>query len=242
MYNHIQAEGYKMKIIFGYSKLSAEIAHEIHKKGDNLIIIEPNSKEYKFGKLDNYANKMYDYECFDDNDLIEVGIQDKNTQTLFCLHNDFNKNLFVTLSARNLNKELQIISLASTNNDAIKLKLAGATNTINPYETAAVNIFRKIHRPISLKILDDILYSNSDLIIEEIYIKEDSILNGVYFKTTKIFKEYNLVLLGLQDKEITNNFIFTSRGINHKIDYKDTIVVLGKKQDIKEFKLHIHKG
>ena len=230
-----------MIIIFGYSKLSAEIAHNIHKKGDELIIVEPSKAEFDFARLDNYTDKLFDYDCYDDDDLINLGIQDKNTSTLFCLHNDFNKNLFVTLSARNLNKDIQIISLASNENNSIKLKLAGATNTINPFETAAINIFRKIHRPISLKILDDILYSTSDLSIEEILIQKNSILDGVYFKDTKIFKEHNLVLLGIQDTELANNFIFSSRGINHKIDEGDTIVILGKNNDIKNFKKIIHK-
>ena len=57
---------------------------------------------------------------------------------------------------RNLDKDLQIISLANDINEERKLKLAGATSTINPYETTGLKIFRQIHRPISLKILEKI--------------------------------------------------------------------------------------
>jgi len=41
--------------------------------------------------------------------------------------------------------------------------------------------------------------------------------------------------MGIQDKEISKDFIFSSRGINHKIDGGDILVLLGYKQDIQKF-------
>jgi voltage-gated potassium channel len=226
-------------MIFGYSKIAAQIAQSFKIKDYNIIIIEPNPKEYNFAINDNYASEVYNYEFYDDDELIKLGIKGDKIKTLFCLHNDQNHNLFVTLSARNLDKNLQIISLANDTNEERKLKLAGATSTINPYETTGLKIFRQIHRPISLKILDDILYTNSNLEIKEIKITNNCILNKKYFKELTIFQEYNLVLLGIQDKEISNEFIFSSRGINHKIDIDDVVVVLGDIKNIEKFKINI---
>ncbi|MBI3874040.1 MAG: hypothetical protein HY307_03430, partial [Arcobacter sp.] len=112
------------------------------------------------------------------------------------------------------------------------LKLAGASITINPYEIAGLRIFRQIDKPISIKLLEGILHKDSDLNIKEIFVTKDSIFNGLYSKNLKILETYNLILLGIQDKELSKEFIFTSRGINHKIDDGDTIVVLGKNDDI----------
>ncbi len=224
-----------MVVIFGYSKLAAQIASKLKEENKRFIIIEPNEKESHFAIVDDFADKVYRYECFDDNELIELGIQNGNIKTLFCMHNDFNKNLFVTLSARNLNSDLQIISLSTNKNNTTKLKLAGATTTINPSEIAGMKIFRKIHKSIAFRILDDILYGNSKLKIEEIIIYKDTVLDGIYFKDLNINKDFNLILLGIKDIEIKKEFIFSSRGINHKIDAGDTIVVLGEKDKIQEF-------
>jgi voltage-gated potassium channel len=224
-----------MIILFGYSKLAADLALRLKKDNKEFIIIEPNRSCMKFVKSDNLTPYVYDFECYDDEELISLGIKDK-VKTLFCMHNDFNKNLFVSLSARNLNKKLQIISYCNDNNEAKKLKLAGANTTINPYETAGLKIFRQIHKPMAVKILDDILYKNSYLDIQEIRITEYCILNGKMFDSINLFEKHNLIFLGIQDKEISNEFIFSSRGINHKIDEDDVIVVLGHKKDIKNFK------
>lgn len=224
-----------MIILFGYSKLAAEVTYLLNKNNYDFILIEPNKKEYEFAKKDNCVTTIYQFECYDDSELIEAGIQDQNVKTLFCLHNDFNRNLFVTLSGRNLNKDIQIISLASSQNETKKLKLAGATTTINPYDIAGMKIFRKTHKSIAVKILDDILYGNSDLKIEEIVIEKNTIFDGTHFKDLTIIKDYNLILLGMKDVELSHDFVFSSRGINHKIDEGDTIVVLGRDKDIKGF-------
>ena len=38
------------------------------------------------------------------------------------------------------------------------------------------------------------------------------------------------------DKELSEKFIFNSKGINHKIDHKDTLVLIGYQKDLDIFK------
>ena len=232
-----------MVIIFGYSKLAAQIAQSLKNKNRKIILVEPLEDLHKFAKADNYVDKIYNYECYDDNELINVGIATSKITTLFCLHNDENRNLFVTLSARYLNKNLQIIAMSHNKQETKKLKLAGATAIINPYETMALRAFRYIHRPRVLKILDNILYDDSLLNIQEILVESQSLLDGIYFKEANvIFDQYNLILLGIRDIERSNDFIFASRGINHKIDTGDTLVMVGYQNDIDDFAQHITKS
>jgi len=230
-----------MIIIYGYSKLAAEVAYRFKIQGMRVVIVEAG-KEKEFIIKDKYYDKFYEFDCYDDKELIEIGVKDKKLKTFFCLSNDFNKNLFVTLSVRNLNCEVPIASLAGDNNEAKKLRLAGANIILNPYETTAIKIFRKIHRPIALNILDDILYSDSSLEIIEFEVPPNSILEDKMSKEIKIFDEFNIILLGIQDKELSKSFIFTSRGINHKIDEGDILVLLGHKKDLEKFKSEMEFG
>jgi voltage-gated potassium channel len=225
-----------MIVIFGYSALAKNIIELFTQNDKKVIIIEPVKDLYEDARKDNYTDEIYSYECMEDEDLMQVGIQSENLEALFCLHDDFNKNLFVTLSSRNLNETLPIIALSSNHNDTTKLKLAGASKILNPYETTGLKIFRHIHRPVSLKIIDDILFSNSDLVIEEIKITKNSLLENKHIKDITLFKEYSLVLVGIQDKELGHNFTFASMGINHKLDDGDTIVVMGRNNDIEKLK------
>lgn len=225
-----------MVIIYGYSKLAAKIAKELQNDKKEIIIVEPNQKYFDMAKADNYGDKYFQLECYDDDDLLKIGIQNERLFTFYSLHSEFNKNLFVTLSARTLRNDLKIISMANSENEAKKLNLAGASKILNPYELVALKMFRYLHRPMALKIIDDILYSNSSVAIEEILVHQNSKLNGEYLSNITAFDEHNLIVLGLQDTEITHDFIFASRGINHKIDAGDTIVVLGEKENINNFR------
>jgi voltage-gated potassium channel len=222
-------------IIYGYSKLAAEISSALAQENYKFLIIEPDLKIHKFAVLDRYTQEIYTKECYDDDEFITLGICNPSLKALYCLHNDFNRNLFITLSARNLNQDIQIIALSSSDNETKKLKLAGASVTINPYEIVGLRIFRQIDKPISIKLLEGILHKNSEFLIREILITKGSILNGLFSKEIEVISANNLILLGVQDKEIGKEFIFSSRGINHKIDDGDIIVVLGKEEDVKNF-------
>jgi len=229
-----------MVIVFGYSKLGFNILQKISDIKNNIILVEPDPELLKLAKKDNVASFYYDFECYDDEDLIKIGILENQVDSFYCVHNDFNKNLFVTLSVRNLRKDILIISQAGNENDEKKLKLAGASKILNPYDLTGTKIFRHIHRPMSLKIIDNILYGDSELKIKEILILEGSKLAGKDLKESTHFEQYDLIVLGIQDTELSHKFIFASSGINHKIDSGDTLVVIGKNKNIKEFKEYIN--
>jgi voltage-gated potassium channel len=224
-----------MVLIFGYSKLAAEIASKLDEDNYDFAIIEPLSEIRQFAIKDNYTSKIYDFECYDDKQLLSFGIDIGEIDIIFCVHNEFNRNLFVTLSARSLNMKLRIITLANDHNEEKKLNLAGASVVINPSETTGLRIFRQLDKPISLGILDGILYGNSGLLVKEILVLYKSVLDGKYSKELEELKQFNLILLGIQDKELSHEFIFSSRGINHKLDAGDVLVVLGREFEIEAF-------
>lgn len=70
-----------------------------------------------------------------DETLIKAGIE-KATNLIRCLPSDAD-NLFVVLTANQLNKNCKIISRASNESSFGKLKIAGATNLIMPDKLGA---------------------------------------------------------------------------------------------------------
>lgn len=222
----------KTIVIYGYTTLGSKIANIVDEKGYKVTIVSFDEKELESAQKDGF--KAVKSTLLNDNELIEIGIKEA-VNSLFCVSNSNKNNLFVTLSARNLNEELKIISTSQTKAEAKKLLVAGATKVLNPNELAALRIYRHMTKPLMLKVLDEILFSKSDLNISEIYITKNSLLNGVYFKEMKIPKEYNILIIGIMDKEISEKFIFNTKGINHKIDEADILVAIGKSSDLKKF-------
>ncbi len=220
-------------IIFSYSKIAIQIAKVLSAKQYYIVIVEEDPILIKQAKQSGY--EVQELSLMDDKNILSLGIENDNIKAFFCVSSKKNINLFVTLSVRNLNKSLKIISVSNASEDNETMRLAGANKIINPYEIGALRIFRLLHKPLILDIMDNILFSESNIEVEEITIIKNSIFDGVYLKDLDIAREYNIIILGIQDKEISDKFIFYSSGINHKIDCDDTLVILGYSNDIKNF-------
>ena len=219
-------------IIFSFSKLAIQIADILSQKGYNIIIVEEEKELAQEALALGYEVKQIS--LMDDKNIKSLNMND-NVRAFFCVSDNKNNNLFVTLSVRSIYPKLTIISVSFATQDNKTMTLAGANKIINPYEIGALRIFRSLNKPYILEILDNILFSESNIEILEITIHKDSILDGVYLKNIQIIEEHNLILLGIQDKEIQDKFIFYSSNMNNKIDTGDTIVLLGKDIDLQNF-------
>jgi len=220
-------------IIYSFSQLAINIAQTLQNKNYHILIVEENKQLCQDAK--NAGYDVSSLSLMEDENIIKVGLQNDNVEAFFCLGDDKNINLFITLSVRNLNKDIKIISTSSIKGDNEALLLAGANKIINPYEIGALRIFRLLNKPFMLDLLDSILFSKSDIEIAEITIQKDSTLDGVYLDDLKLIQKENIIILGIQDKEISDKFIFLSTGINHKIDHGDVLVLLGYLDDLKKF-------
>lgn len=221
-------------IIYSFSQIASKIATTLRQKNYHIIIIEDDETLVLEAKKLGFETK--ELSLMEDEDIIEAGLDKDDIKAFFCLGSNKNTNLFITLSVRNINQNIKIISLSSTKEDNKTLLLAGANKTINPSEIGAMRIFRSLHKPVIQDILDNILFSSSNIEIAEFTILKNSIFDGIYLEDLKKIHKNNIIILGIQDKELSDKFIFFSTGINHKVDAGDTIVMLGYDHDLREFK------
>lgn len=221
-------------VIYSFSSIAVQIAQTLQAKNYHIIVVDP--KEENVEKAKKLGLETYHLSLMEDENIHSLKLEDKNIKAFFCLSDDKNTNLFVILSVRNIVKKLPIISISFFNEDNKALLLAGANKIVNPYEIGALRIFRLLHKPYILDVLDNILFSESNIEVAEITLSENSQFNGTYLKDFHLLEKYNIILLGIQDKELTDNFIFYSNGINHKIDSGDTLVILGESNNLQIFK------
>jgi len=224
-------------IIYGYSNLGEKIADILKTSDYDIIIVDENEINYQKAISNGFIT--YKKELLDDEELIEIGIEE-NLKAFYCVSDSQNNNLFVTLSARNLNKRLKIIAKSVSKEDSKKMFLAGATKVVNPYEIAASKIFRILEKPIISHVLDKILFGDTNLNIEEFTVKKGSCLNKRYIEEFNFSKDYNIIIVGISDKELGENFIFNSNSRNHKLDVGDTLVAIGYKENLIKFGQYIN--
>ena len=217
-------------VLFGFDDFGEMVASYIGKKELSIIVF--NEDEEKRAK-----EKLYDVTRLreiDDDELLKL---EEFKLAISVLKNE-DENLFLCLSLRELFPDVKIIAKVNEKGNEYKYRLAGVNKTINPYDVAANRIMTILKRPLTLRIIEEIIFEDNKLSFGEVEISDGSFLDGQYIKD--IYKEishtYNILIIGIVDKEMSDNVQFVTKGINHKIDGGDTLVVTGDMDEIEQLR------
>jgi len=217
-------------VLFGFGKLGFRI-HEALSSAFNEIKIIDNRKDLIESAKKSGIESAFLIDITNDLKLEEVGLDNK---ILFCAMDEMSLNIFLVLSLKTLSTNSTIISVSTSAENTRKLKFIGADKVIDLYESSANRIVDIVTRPTVTKVLDEIIYVDNGISIEEIEIPPNSFLEDKCISDVD-FREFGLILIGITDKEISDNFIFATKGINHKFDAGDILVLLGESQVLENF-------
>lgn len=153
-------------IICGYGRNGRQAAQVLKKHNKRFVVIE-NSATVTSTLNHKFSELVINGDSTQDEVLIKAGIlRAKAIITTLPVDAD---NLFIVLSARNLNKNLTIISRASEDNSDTKLKIAGANNVIMPDRVGGAHMASLVMKPDVMEFIDHITAEGGDNIsLEEI--------------------------------------------------------------------------
>jgi voltage-gated potassium channel len=133
----------------------------------------------------------------DDEVLQKAGI-DRARGLISALREDAD-NVFVTLTARQLNPGLLIISRASEPGTESKLLRAGANRVVSPYQIGGRRMAFAALRPSVVDFLDVVTgHGVSPLRVEDIPVKAGSFLVGKQVREADIGQKTGAIVLGVQ--------------------------------------------
>jgi len=152
-------------IICGYGRNGKQAAKKLTSYNKPFVIIDKDKDV--IDKFQSETIPMVFGNANEDEVLIEAGLERAST-LISALPNDAD-NLFIVLSARQINKEACIISRASQENSYKKLKLAGANNVILPDRIGGEHMASLVVVPDLIEFIDNLsIGGNDDVNIEEI--------------------------------------------------------------------------
>lgn len=226
-------------VVFGYGKSGRDIAKELTLMDFEVAILDMDEELHKKAVADKFES--YCDTVIDDELLTTIGIG-YSVDALFCMSKVNVDNLFVTLSARNLSKELKIITIVNNQNDEKRMLLAGANRTLNPYSVGAMFVYKLLDKPQILDVVEDILLKNEGLDLAEIPIPEGSFLDKQKLVDVDVDSISDVILLGFMDSvDGVESFVFLAQSFNHVLDVGEKLVVIGKSDGIEEFKQIVKK-
>lgn len=220
-------------MIFGCGPVGVEVASQFLKRSWVPILADSDAGCLGNAEAKGITTAKLDYT--DDNELRKVGVG-KDVDIVFSMFEDDAKNVFLTISVRALDPEVKVVSLTHSRDAGEKLKAAGATKVIDSFEISGRKVLDLIKRPLIAEAMEEIVYGEKHLNLAEIEVAAKSSFNGRYIKELDISRSYNLILLGIVDRELGDEFIFATTGLDHKIDSGDVMVVIGPPAEIEQFR------
>lgn len=219
-------------IICGYGRNGRQAAQVLKKHKQRFVVIE-KSHEITTGMQHEYSDLVVSGDATLDETLLKAGImRAKALVTTLPIDAD---NLFIVLTARNLNPSLTIISRASEDNSDTKLKIAGANNVIMPDKVGGAHMAALVMKPDVIEFVDYIVGQGRDSInLEEITFENiPEHLRNHTLKDLEIRNKSGANIIGF--KTATGEYIINPSA-DTKIIHDAKIFVLGTGEQIARLK------
>jgi voltage-gated potassium channel len=224
----------KRILVFGYSVMSLEAMSRLPREECSILFIATDETEAAAVAEKDFETRIIDFK--NDEDLISVGIG-TSVDIIFCFYPKDSDNVFLTISARALDKSLTIIAIVDDGESEEKLLAAGANKIIDPYEICGRKVHEMLTKPEISNVLDHTVFGRHDLKIAEIEIPLESYLEGVHVSELNLKNEkYNLILIGVVDRELGDQLHFTNGETDHELNAGDVLVVMGPSRGCRLFK------
>jgi voltage-gated potassium channel len=153
-------------VVCGFGRNGRQAVNKLQDYNKEVVVIESSEEVVDHNRSDELL--FIEGNATDDEVLIEAGI-DRASTLIAALPSDAD-NLFIVLTARQLNPNLKIISRATEETSYKKLKLAGADNVILPDKIGGDHMATLVVVPDLVEFLDNLSVSgeNDSINVEQI--------------------------------------------------------------------------
>ena len=158
-------------IICGYGRTGEYIARDLQKMKKSFVVIESDPERVK---LMDQENVLYILGDPSDEDHLEAAGVTRAESLVASLPKDAD-NLFLTINARSLNRDLHIIARVQDSDNGRKMLKAGANQVVSPFSTGAARIVQLLTRPAAVDMIELVTQrENLELEVCEIPVDEKS--------------------------------------------------------------------
>jgi voltage-gated potassium channel len=215
-------------IICGAGRVGRRVIRSLQKEKIPYVVIELEEK--KINRIEN-SNNHYALvgDATLESNLKKAGVE-RALGLATCLAEDA-ANVYVVLTARDLNRKLHIVSRAVEEEAEPKLIRAGANRVVSPTIIGSISMARALTKPAIADFMESIVAENLDLVFEEIPIKPNSKYSGIMLKNTNISSKFNLLIVAIRRKD--GEMIFRPSAKTY-IETGDLLIVIGEAEPMRK--------
>ncbi len=217
-------------VVCGFGRMGEALTMNLQRVGKEFVVIDQNVDRFEDARALDYLCLSGD--ATQDDVLVAAGIERAAT-LVSALPSDAD-NVFITLTSRHLNPEIQIIARAEHLTTEAKLRQAGADKIVAPALMGAHRMERMITRPSTAHFMELVSETTfMDLEMDELIVRENSRLIGETAGSSETFTRQDLLLAAVKQPDGTMRF---NPGSRYVFKALDTIIVMGHADAIQQFR------
>ncbi|MES9936038.1 MAG: potassium channel protein [Sedimenticola sp.] len=195
--NRVYAELEKRKgkhtIICGFGRIGQVVSERLAQERDNIVIIDSDPEQVAEARKLGYLVIEGSAER---SDLLENAGISERAERILCLTDDDVANVYITLTAKYMNPEIEVISRANREESVRKLYQAGADHTVSTSHVFSLIAGEYIGQPVAFEAIHGILSGRDGIALDTVIVRPGSSLEGKRIGEID-FNAKRLVLFGV---------------------------------------------
>jgi voltage-gated potassium channel len=212
-------------IICGAGRVGSHLIRSLQGSDETFIVIESNSQ--KVSQLHDFGIAVLVRDATLEESLIEAGVE-KAKGLAACLPND-SDNVYVVLTARDLNPNIHIVARAAEEQAEAKLIRAGANRVVAPTLIGGHRMAMALTKPAVGDFLDSITANQLDLGFEQLEVEPVSSFVGHRLSETNIRSQLNIVIVSIRR---ANGEIVFNPNAEAIIQAGDMLIAIGSAESL----------
>jgi len=217
-------------IICGFGRVGSSIYDSLASESLDIVLIEQDPD--RVSKLQELNILHVAGNATSEENLVMAGVE--NARGLVAALKTDSDNVYVTLSARQLNPDLFILARAEEEQAEKKMLAAGANKVVCPYSMGAHRMAQTILSPTVTDFLDlALMGANQDIQMQEMPVDPSSKLTNVALQDSGIRQELDLIIVAV--KKAAGGMLFNPSS-RTEFEAGDTVITIGDADNLKRLR------
>ncbi len=228
-------------IICGFDRMGQVLSEQLDRAGQAFVVIDTLPERIEVADASGYL--YYQGDATHEITLKEVGIH--RAKALVAVLPDDKTNVFITLTARDLNPGIKILARGELPPTERKLRLAGADHIVLPDTISAIQISNLIVRPTGMDLLNNTyersylneFLANVEVQMEELQIQSESPFVDKTLMELQVRGKGAFMVIAL--RRFNDRLIFRPSA-TQLLNVDDSLIILGHQDKLPQFAQTYH--
>ncbi|BAT72373.1 TrkA domain-containing protein [Thermosulfidibacter takaii ABI70S6] len=222
-------------IVCGFGRVGEKICEELEKANTPFVVIDDDPKRIEVAEAKGY---LFVYQDTTESEALKRANIERAKALIAALGDDAD-NLFLTITAKELNPKIIVVARVNSPQNQRKLEKAGADKVVAPHVIGALRMAQAAIKPVVADFVE-LATTGRDLqfLLEEVKIPENSPVCGKSIIELELRKRTGAIIIAMVKK----GKLIKSPEPTEKLEAGDLLITLGSREDIEKLEKLIITG